>query len=90
MIGSILRQALRGRTAPLVMRPATLVIKRNVTSETGAIREMPKGISKLSPFSLTLVVALGLYCGAKASEYGAWLLKEFSLFEYDDDDDDDD
>ena len=37
-----------------------------------------------------IVVAAGIYCGAKASEYGAWLLKEFALFEYDDDDDDDD
>ena len=43
-----------------------------------------------SPDQVPLVVSAGIYCGAKASEYGAWLLKEFSLFEYDDDDDDDD
>ena len=40
-------------------------------------------------FQVPIVVALGCYVGFKASEGGAWLLREFSLFEYEDDDDDD-
>ena len=35
-------------------------------------------------------MSAGGYVGAKCSETGAWLLKEFSLFEYEDEDDEDD
>lgn len=83
MFGSILRQVTR-------VNPSNLLMKRSIITQTGAIEKMPSGVGKISPLMVPVVVAVGCYCGAKASEYGAWLLKEFSLFEYDDDDDDDD
>ncbi|KAL5266851.1 hypothetical protein ACHWQZ_G004032 [Mnemiopsis leidyi] len=82
MIGSILKRVTK-------VKPANLAITRGIITETGAIQKMPQGINKFSPIAVPIVVALGCCAGFKASEGGAWLLREFSLFEYDDDDDDD-
>lgn len=81
-------RVVRGLTQ--VSKPLLVTQRRNITSMRGPIQPMPGSISKAAPFALVTVVTAGGYVGAKCSETGAWLLKEFSLFEYEDEDDEDD
>lgn len=73
-----------------VSKPLLVAQTRNITSMKGAIKPMPATVSFSAPVMLVAVVSAGGYVGAKCSETGAWLLKEFSLFEYEDEDDEDD